>query len=661
VSRYRLAAPSHAEAAAWLIALRACLPEEYAGEQGLEDEDADEGEGAIVGEPADVCGEQPGSEGGAARGGEAPADSRLPASPPAQTEAGASSLGAAGTLAAGPIDQDAVGSFAAVVLEDDDAALRLAREAHAKAKAAREAEAAAADAERGARQEAAAVHAKALELCCQSEPLDEEQEGCLLDLISSLPAAFLVPDSGGMAPVHWLCAASCPSAAVLDELLEGLPAAAACKDARGCLPLHWLAANDSVGAELLLLVLEANEAAAAAADNFGQLPLHWLCMSSFSDPRALALLLDAHPAAATTRDRKGLTPAHVLCASRFVTAALLRSLVDSASSCATAADGRGQTALHVLCTNPTVDAEMLELLVRAHPRGVAIVDREGHVPLHYLTKTKPEEGDLWQVLIKAAEVEAALNPVAAAPSGGPSSSSATMPVMLGGDGAVAGIRGRVQSVLQAGNTLEQRPEDRGLLLFTSSMSAVKATGERCRKAAALLEALLIEFEQRDIFVNVEYASQLRRLHKDSGAEDDGGKGSEGARAKGKARGLPELPQLYANGTLIGGLADLKALDDEGRLASSLHAFRIDHQRGMQRVDEVDRRGCEECGGRRFVVCIECSGSRRGKQVFGKYLKCSYCNENGLVPCATCAAAERRQVTQVDEDGGEVIETVAAPH
>ena len=50
------------------------------------------------------------------------------------------------------------------------------------------------------------------------------------------------------------------------------------------------------------------------------------------------------------------------------------------------------------------------------------------------------------------------------------------------------------------------------------------------------------------------------------------------------------------------------------------------------------------GGRRFLVCDECNGSRRGKQVFGKYLKCAYCNENGLRACASCNLAERREPT-----------------
>ena len=67
-------------------------------------------------------------------------------------------------------------------------------------------------------------------------------------------------------------------------------------------------------------------------------------------------------------------------------------------------------------------------------------------------------------------------------------------------------------VVQSGVTRECRPEDRGLLLFTSSMTAVKATADACRQASGLLNALMIDVEARDVFVNLEYASQLKRRH-----------------------------------------------------------------------------------------------------------------------------------------------------
>ena len=118
--------------------------------------------------------------------------------------------------------------------------------------------------------------------------------------------------------------------------------------------------------------------------------------------------------------------------------------------------------------------------------------------------------------------------------------------------------------------------------------------------------------------------------------------------------MPELPQLYANGKLIGGLATLKSLDDEGKLASTLAPYRLDHIRGRDLNKTTD---CEDCGGRRFIVCTECRGTRKGsKQVFSKFLKCAYCNEAGLMACGTCNAAERRQVAEQGE--GQTVVTTA---
>ena len=56
-----------------------------------------------------------------------------------------------------------------------------------------------------------------------------------------------------------------------------------------------------------------------------------------------------------------------------------------------------------------------------------------------------------------------------------------------------------------------RPEDAGAPLFMSSNTAIKATGERVREAKALLEGLIVSFEERDVFINHECAAR------DSGA------------------------------------------------------------------------------------------------------------------------------------------------
>ena len=44
----------------------------------------------------------------------------------------------------------------------------------------------------------------------------------------------------------------------------------------------------------------------------------------------------------------------------------------------------------------------------------------------------------------------------------------------------------------------------------SSNTAIKATGERVREAKALLEGLIVSFEERDVFINHECAAQFER-------------------------------------------------------------------------------------------------------------------------------------------------------
>jgi len=187
---------------------------------------------------------------------------------------------------------------------------------------------------------------------------------------------------------------------------------------------------------------------------------------------------------------------------------------------------------------------------------------------------------------------------------------------------VTGVKGRVASLLKGasettGSTRGCRKEDRGALLFVTSMSAVKKTADDCRQAAALLENLGLYFEIFDVFVNSQYAAQLRRL---AGVD------------KGKVA-LPPLPQLYANGRFVGSLTELIELNDCDRLVHELSEFRLDRRAMVQELN------CEECNGCRFVMCTWCHGSRRGRNTGFGLLKCSHCNENGLMPCMLCNAEE----------------------
>ena len=395
-------------------------------------------------------------------------------------------------------------------------------------------------------------------------------------------------------------------------------------------------------------------------------------------PRCIRLLLDAHPDAATRADGRGLAPLHVLCKNTHVTSEGLLPLLELAPSAAAVVDKHGRTALHHLCVNPSANRSLLEAVLSRHPAAKDHSDHEGRLPVHLLVRTLPEDTHAWDLLMppdgagdaaSTATARAALRDAASGGAGGPggagggggggggararcASSAHAMPVMAGRLG-VAGIVGRVKDVVAKGDVRETRADDRGLLLFVSSMGAVKMTAEACKQAQHLLDALLIRFEVRDVFVNLEYANQLRRLHaahlKQSGeappplTAGGSGAGGGGGGAAPSRKPLPPLPQLYANGRHIGSLDELRALDDEGQLAPLLDEYHADAlaDRDLERV-----RDCDQCGGRRFVVCRECNGSRRGRQnAFGSFLKCSHCNENGLVACTACGNG--------DDDGDSV--------
>jgi len=453
---------------------------------------------------------------------------------------------------------------------------------------------------------------------CQEDELDPDQQERLMQIVLQQPYVFCHADANGLIAMHLLCSSKHVSSLLLQELLDRTPYAAACFDARQILPLHWLSANPVATAEMLLLVLEAFELASVSRDNFGQLPLHWICGSPLQDRRSLQLLVTTNPDAVETSDTKGMLPLHWLCNNPNVNADALATLLDASSYASTVLDHHGQLPLHILCNNIALTADALKLLLKANPEAVSQTDREGSLPIHCLVKCHPEEGGLWQMLMHATG-----QPVPSEPNEGgcrlSKGEQKGVPVLVSQSGDVKGVKGRVNKLLKnaaetEGSARGCRKEDRGALLFVTSMSAVKSTADACRQAAALLDTLAIQFEIRDVFVNHQYANQLRRLV-----------GIEGKSA------LPLLPQLYANAKLIGGLDVLRQLNEDSRLVQELHDFRL----GIKQM--VCERECDECAGHRFVMCAHCHGSRRGRNTGFGQLKCSHCNENGLMPCMLCNA------------------------
>eukprot|EP00897_Mesotaenium_endlicherianum_P007204 jgi/Mesen1/6511/ME000332S05519 len=114
----------------------------------------------------------------------------------------------------------------------------------------------------------------------------------------------------------------------------------------------------------------------------------------------------------------------------------------------------------------------------------------------------------------------------------------------------------------------------------------------------------LELDERDVSMHQEYRQEL----------------------KGLMRGQAAVPRLFMRGRYVGGTDEVVALNESGVLA-----------RLAEDLPRVQGRGkdCAGCGSHRFVPCSRCNGSR--KMMKGsKAVRCTECNENGLVRCPRCS-------------------------
>ncbi|KAL8573461.1 hypothetical protein ACOMHN_032475 [Nucella lapillus] len=149
-----------------------------------------------------------------------------------------------------------------------------------------------------------------------------------------------------------------------------------------------------------------------------------------------------------------------------------------------------------------------------------------------------------------------------------------------------------------------------IVVYTTSMTVVRETYERCRRARNILHTHMVLYDQRDVYLSHQTQRQLRdRL--DSAHE------------------VP-LPQIFIDGLHLGGAIELEKLNESGELRTILHRFPKIQVRGH----------CDACGGFRYMPCTVCHGSK--KSLYRNHfteefsaLRCTSCNENGLQRCPQC--------------------------
>jgi glutaredoxin domain-containing cysteine-rich protein 1 len=185
-------------------------------------------------------------------------------------------------------------------------------------------------------------------------------------------------------------------------------------------------------------------------------------------------------------------------------------------------------------------------------------------------------------------------------------------------GTVRGVRNRVRAGIAAfveshdgKKRKDYRTAEKGkVVLFTTSVMIVRETYDRCLRVKKILQTHMVRFEERDVSLSRDNHRELvERL------------------------GIADLPQVFADGLHIGGADDVERLNENGTLRRIFQHFQM----------ASSTTSCPRCGGFRYTPCSNCHGSKKSRrnnftQEFCA-LRCTVCDDNGLVMCDLCSNHE----------------------
>ncbi|XP_072040489.1 glutaredoxin domain-containing cysteine-rich protein 1-like [Amphiura filiformis] len=149
-----------------------------------------------------------------------------------------------------------------------------------------------------------------------------------------------------------------------------------------------------------------------------------------------------------------------------------------------------------------------------------------------------------------------------------------------------------------------------IIIYTTSMRIVRQTFDDCQFVRKLFQNHRVRFEERDLFMNIEYQRELQeRLGEDQPIT---------------------LPIVFIDGALIGDVERLEELNESGQLRKILERF--------EKFNPTSN--CATCGGFRYTPCTTCNGSKKSllRNNWTDHfhaLRCTYCDDNGLQRCRDC--------------------------
>lgn len=188
--------------------------------------------------------------------------------------------------------------------------------------------------------------------------------------------------------------------------------------------------------------------------------------------------------------------------------------------------------------------------------------------------------------------------------------------ILSRKGSIRGFKNRVRAGITtflrdtADNTKKLKEQELGkIVIYTSSMTVVRETHERCKIVKKILQNHMVRYEEKDLFMNKDNQKELmERL----------------------GTTVVSVPQVFADGSLLGTADQIEKLNEMGELKKILEHF--------EKINV--RSSCDKCGGYRYIPCIHCHGSKKSlkRNYFTEEfcsLRCMQCDENGLQRCDMC--------------------------
>lgn len=148
-----------------------------------------------------------------------------------------------------------------------------------------------------------------------------------------------------------------------------------------------------------------------------------------------------------------------------------------------------------------------------------------------------------------------------------------------------------------------------VVFYTTSFRGIRKTFEDCSAIRFLLDSFRVAYEERDISMDLEYREELWKVL--------------------DRKVVP--PRLFIRGRHIGGADEVVGLHEQGLLRKLLQGIPL----------TPSNRPCSGCAGVRFVLCLNCNGSRkvtpeeRGRSPEAA-VRCLDCNENGLMKGPVCS-------------------------